>query len=123
VRLSEDRGESWTDLTDAGWAAGELVRPLLISDWATEDIIVVLNVALECHQTKDDGTTWANNGAVNFAAQCGARDWAEPQNLWLGRLVSNAVHLQLSVDSGANWQEVSGGFSSPSPVTALTVIA
>jgi hypothetical protein len=30
VRLSEDRGESWTDLTDAGWAAGELVRPLLI---------------------------------------------------------------------------------------------
>jgi hypothetical protein len=121
VLLSQDWGETFTDITDAGWGAGELVRPLLLSLWEPNNAIAILNVANEVWQTKDYAT-WVEIGATIFGADCGVRDPFEPFNVWIGRTApGGANHIQYSPNEGRSWIEHSGGFEPNAPVTALAV--
>jgi len=121
ILLSEDWGETNTDQTDAGWNAGEVVRPLLVSAWESSDVVAILNLANESWRTKDWGTAWAKQGDTGFDCQSGARDPFEPENIWIGREDVGANHIQYSPNSGVNWDERSGGFAANAPVTALQV--
>jgi len=51
VLLSEDWGDAFTDITDGTWGGSELVRPLLLSDWDSDDVIGILNDAGEVWQS------------------------------------------------------------------------
>lgn len=121
VQVSPDYGVNWIDLTDGGWGASEVVRPLMISPIDMDDVIVVLNDALETHQSKDAGGTWIKVGDTAFVVHCAVRDWYNDTWLWLGRSAANATHLQFSPNVGVDWLERSGGFSASAPVTALTI--
>ncbi len=123
VVFTQDYGQTWLSSTDPAWGGGEIVRPLLISYWDTGDTVAVLNSALQVWQTKDYGATWGQNGTVAFACGCGTRDYWEPLNVWIGRAVAGANHLQYSPNAGVNWREHSTGFPAAAPVNALQVIA
>ena len=75
VMFTQDSGEAWIPSTNASWGGAEVVRPLLISYWNTDDVVAILNSALQVWQTKDYGATWGQNGTIAFACGCGARDY------------------------------------------------
>ncbi len=121
VLYSDDNGDTFNDITDASWAAAELVRPVLLSLWETNDVVAILNTDNEVWQTKDYAT-WVEIGSTAFTADCGARDPFEPNNIWIGRVApGGANHIQYSPNEGRSWIEHSGGFEPNAPVTALAV--
>lgn len=120
---SDDHGETWTDLTDAGWGGSELVRPVLPSAWDHRDIVILLNDAQECWQSGDLGETWLKISDTAFSCDCAARDPWEPRNVWIGRVSPGGVmHLQYGPCNGVTWIEHSNGFTPSAPVTALEVV-
>jgi hypothetical protein len=105
IELSEDWGNTWTNVTDGAWGAAEIVRPLLISFFDPADVSAILNTARQAWHTGDTGTTWSNEGATNLPAQCGARDWIEEDYILIGRATLGAAHLQWSQFRGQSWFE------------------
>jgi len=121
VLVSDDWGETNDDRTDAGWNGAEVVRPLLPSDWNSNDVVAMLNFANESWRSKNWGEDWAKQGDTAFDCDCGARDPFEPDNVWIGRDDAGALHIQYSPNSGVNWEERSTNFTANAPVTALQV--
>ena len=127
VQVSDDWGDTWTNITGGSWVAGEMVRPVLPSIYDSADIVAILNVGTvdpESWRSGDAGTTWAKTGDLAFACHCGERDWIEDMNIFVGRLAAGASHLQFSPNNGAGWLERSGGITpNDAPITALQVVS
>lgn len=125
VRRSEDYGDTWTTVGDAGWVAGEVVRPVLPDCYDPDDVVAILNTALQTWRTREGAAavpTWANLGAIAFAAHTGERDWVEPQSVFIGRAAAGAAHLRYSYNLGANWLERSAGLTANAPVVAMVIV-
>ena len=121
VLVSDDWGDTFTDITDGAWGAIEVVRPLLPNIYDDGDVVAILNVAQEAWNTIDAGTAWALKGATAFAAQCGARDWYDERNILIGRTLAGADHLQWSPNMGVEWSERSTGITALAPISAIAV--
>jgi hypothetical protein len=121
VLISEDWGDNFTDVTNPAWGAGEVVRPVMPNVYDPDEVVAILNTALECWQSSNLGVAWASNGAIPFACECATRDWIEPFNLFLGRTGVGAAHLQYSHNLGVSWLERSGGFTANAPVTSIVI--
>jgi len=125
VRVSDDYGGTeFLGNGDDSWANNEVVRAVLPSIYDSEDIVAILNVALEAWRSGDGTTSWAKTGDLVFSCHCGERDWIEDMNIFVGRLNAVATHLQYSPNLGAGWIERSGGIvPNDAPITALQIVS
>ncbi len=125
VLLSENFGTVEVDLTDAGWGAGEVVRPVMPSVYNPSDVIAILNTALDAFESKDDGTTWAKTGDTNFDAACGERDWIDPRGVFIGNVgpaPTGAQHLRYTLNRGIAWLERSTAITADAPIVAIQIV-
>jgi len=104
VVLSEDWGETFTDMTGAGWGAN-LVRPVLPSAWKPSDVLMNLNTASQMYHSKNTGQDWVNTGAAPFNMRCMERDYLEPMNVFAGSGPANADDLYWSPNLGVHWYD------------------
>jgi hypothetical protein len=120
------RGEQWgtslIDITDGGWGAGELVRPLLPSVYASRDVVAILNNALDSVRSWDFGANWVKQDDTNFACNTAERDFLDDEYVFIGRSTVGALHLQLSVGGGVGWFERSAGITANAPITAIQIV-
>ena len=123
VLLSDDWGDTTTDVTDGTWAANELVRCVLPSIYGYNNVIAILSTDRESWQSGDAGTTWVKTGDLPYGVHCGERDWIEDLNVFVGRVNAGAEHIRYSPNNGVHWYERSGGFEPNAPVTALQITA
>ena len=123
VLLSDDWGDTTTDVTDGTWAANELVRCILPSIYGYNNVIAILSTDQESWQSGDAGTTWAKTGDLPYGVHCGERDWIKEFNVFVGRVNAGAEHIRYSPNDGVHWYERSGGFEPNAPVTALQITA
>jgi len=102
VQLSDDWGETLTDLTGAGWGAGSYATAIP-SAWKPSDVLVGLNTDIQMYHSKNTGQDWVNTGAAPYSVWPIERDYLEPLNVFVGRGAANADHLQWSPNLGVNW--------------------
>jgi hypothetical protein len=124
--LSEDWGITLVDMTDGGWGANEVVRPVMPSMIDPEDVIAILNTALESWRSLDGATTWLKTGDTAFACGCGVRDYFDPLNIFIGHAgpaPTGANHIQFSPNAGVGWIERSTGFEADAPVPSLEIVS
>jgi hypothetical protein len=111
-------GQNWgatlTDITDGGWGAGELVRPILPSTSQVLDLVAILNTAQDSVRSWDGGVTWTKQDDTNFPANTAERDFIDHEYVF--------VHLQLSVGGGVGWFERSTGITANAPITAIQIV-
>lgn len=123
VLLSDNWGDTFTDLTEGTWAANEVVRCILPSIYDHNNIIAILSTDQESWHSGDAGTTWVKTGDIPYGVHCGERDWIEDLNVFVGRVNAGAEHIRYSPNNGVHWYEHSGGFEPNAPVTALQIVA
>lgn len=119
---SEIWGSTLTDVTDAGWGAGELVRPVLPSVAAPFDVIAILNTADDAWRSWDYAANWAKQNDTNFPCETAERDFLDDEYVFIGRRGAGAAHLQLSVGGGVGWFERSTGITPNAPITAIQIV-
>jgi len=121
--LSDNWGDTFTDITEGTWAASEVVRCILSSIYDHNDVVAILSTDRESWHSGDAGATWVKTGDIPYGIHCGERDWIDEFNVFVGRVNPGAEHIRFSPNNGVHWYEHSGGFEPNAPVTALQIVA
>lgn len=103
VELSDDWGETFTNLTDAGWGAGVTAIPLMPSAWKPSDVLININGDVQVYHSKNTGQDWINTGAAPWDVWSAERDYLEPMNVFVGSSAARADDLYWSPNNGVNW--------------------
>jgi photosystem II stability/assembly factor-like uncharacterized protein len=104
ILQSTDGGETFSDVSDAGWATTKYCVALLPDPLRPADMVAAFDDN-DLYRTEDEAATWAKTGDASDTLREAARHLTEPEELLLAAQAADT--LEFTNNYGSTFEDVS----------------